>query len=179
MFHDFCTDGFRRAVFTPADCVADGAGECGFRGNAGESRFNEFAQVGFDERLTFECGKELFRIDAVARMVDARIFVCELSGEFGISRREARPEFTADGRAETIDEPVVVHPAERRGDSAFDVADGKSVLVEREVDAFRPGFREEFAADNAVPLLVEFARPEDLQIEVVVRHHRGRNRVVI
>ena len=159
VFHDFGADGFRRSVFAPCDRVADGAGERGFRGNAGESRLNEFAQVGFDEGLTFERGEELFRIDAVARMVDARIFVCELCGEFGISRRETRPEFAADGRAETVDEPVVVHPAERHGDAAFDVADGDSVFVEREINAFRPGLRKEFAADNAVPLLVELARP--------------------
>ena len=146
--------------------------------NLREARGDGGAEVGGFEERGFERREELLGVDAGAGVVDGGVDAREARRRGGVSRREQRPDFRADRRAHAVREGVVVGARVRRGDAAREVALRDAVLVEREADVVQPRVGEVRVGDDALPVRREAARPDDLQVDVVVRDHVRRHGVV-
>ena len=170
--------GEAEALAAPADRVRDGAREARAPRDLREPGVDRGAQVGGPEERALERGEELLGVDAAAGVVDGGVDAREARRRGGVSGREQRPDLGADRAAEAVDERVVERAGERRRDAALQVAARDAVLVERESDAVQPRVGEVRVGDDAPPLRREEARPDDLQVDVVVRHHVRRHRVV-
>ena len=148
----------------------DAAGNATVRGNAGERTADELAQIAFDERRGFKRRSENLRIDAVVRMIHARVAPGKRRDLVGFAGKHARPDFGSDPRAVAVLPDVVVAEAgKRRKQTVHHIELADAVFVPRSGDVGEPVVAEHALVDLIDTVFLNRLEPDKLKVEVVVR----------